>query len=177
MQLFSAVWCLHDVTKSRWSNGVGLMLFSRTPKGNTTILQLPCLTKFYSKALFQLHSFSLLLLSHGPSSAHSILMAASPAQYQSHSFLPREKKPKQKYQEKWPSKILSFFFSLQIYVQSTDCDHTLMSAQASLAGLYPPTQGQIWNPRILWQPIPVHTVPLSHDNVSINYQHLISLNH
>ncbi|XP_063263957.1 prostatic acid phosphatase-like isoform X2 [Prinia subflava] len=53
----------------------------------------------------------------------------------------------------------------KIYVQSTDCDHTLMSAQASLAGLYPPTQDQIWNSRILWQPIPVHTVPLSHDNL------------
>uniref|UniRef100_A0A8B9CDL5 acid phosphatase n=1 Tax=Anser brachyrhynchus TaxID=132585 RepID=A0A8B9CDL5_9AVES len=53
----------------------------------------------------------------------------------------------------------------EIYVQSTDCDQTLMSAQASLAGLYPLTQGQIWNPRILWQPIPVHTVPLSHDNL------------
>ncbi|NXM08510.1 PPAP phosphatase, partial [Tyrannus savana] len=59
----------------------------------------------------------------------------------------------------------TFFFFLQIYVQSTDCDHTLMSAQASLAGLYPVTQDQIWNPRILWQPIPVHTVPLSHDNL------------
>ncbi|KFP35365.1 Prostatic acid phosphatase, partial [Chlamydotis macqueenii] len=63
-------------------------------------------------------------------------------------------------------KLFSFFFSLlQIYVQSTDCDHTLMSAQASLAGLYPPAQDQIWNPRILWQPIPVHTVPLSQDNL------------
>ncbi|OXB65938.1 hypothetical protein ASZ78_002686 [Callipepla squamata] len=55
-------------------------------------------------------------------------------------------------------------FFLQIYVQSTDCDQTLMSAQATLAGLYPPTEGHIWNPRILWQPIPVHTVPLSQDN-------------
>ncbi|NXA27103.1 PPAP phosphatase, partial [Ibidorhyncha struthersii] len=58
----------------------------------------------------------------------------------------------------------SYFLSV-IYVQSTDSDHALMSAQASLAGLYPPTQDQIWNPRILWQPIPVHTVPLSHDNL------------
>uniref|UniRef100_A0A8B9P3K6 acid phosphatase n=1 Tax=Apteryx owenii TaxID=8824 RepID=A0A8B9P3K6_APTOW len=56
----------------------------------------------------------------------------------------------------------------EIYIQSTDCDQTLMSAQASLAGLYPLTQSQIWNPKILWQPIPVHTVPLSHDNVSTN---------
>ncbi|NWW54982.1 PPAP phosphatase, partial [Pedionomus torquatus] len=63
------------------------------------------------------------------------------------------------------SNFFLFFLLLQIYVQSTDWDHTLMSAQASLAGLYPPTQGQIWNPRILWQPIPVHTVRLSHDNL------------
>ncbi|NXO33187.1 PPAP phosphatase, partial [Locustella ochotensis] len=65
----------------------------------------------------------------------------------------------------FPKCFFFFFFFLQIYVQSTDCDHTLMSAQASLAGLYPPAQSQIWNPKILWQPIPVHTVPLSHDNL------------
>uniref|UniRef100_A0A8C3KAG5 acid phosphatase n=1 Tax=Calidris pygmaea TaxID=425635 RepID=A0A8C3KAG5_9CHAR len=70
----------------------------------------------------------------------------------------------------------SYFLSVvykqrEIYVQSTDCDHTLMSAQASLAGLYPPTQGQVWNPRILWQPIPVHTVRLSHDNQVLHLIH------
>uniref|UniRef100_A0A8B9S3Z2 acid phosphatase n=1 Tax=Apteryx owenii TaxID=8824 RepID=A0A8B9S3Z2_APTOW len=54
---------------------------------------------------------------------------------------------------------------LSIAYKHTDCDQTLMSAQASLAGLYPLTQSQIWNPKILWQPIPVHTVPLSHDNL------------
>ncbi|XP_019338879.2 prostatic acid phosphatase [Alligator mississippiensis] len=53
----------------------------------------------------------------------------------------------------------------EIYVQSTDSDQTLMSAQATLAGLYPLDSGQAWNPKILWQPIPVHTVPLSHDHL------------
>uniref|UniRef100_A0A7M4EEN4 acid phosphatase n=1 Tax=Crocodylus porosus TaxID=8502 RepID=A0A7M4EEN4_CROPO len=57
----------------------------------------------------------------------------------------------------------------EIYVQSTDSDHTLMSAQATLAGLYPLDSGQAWNPKILWQPIPVHTVPLSHDHDANNY--------
>uniref|UniRef100_A0A8C3S7J9 acid phosphatase n=1 Tax=Chelydra serpentina TaxID=8475 RepID=A0A8C3S7J9_CHESE len=53
----------------------------------------------------------------------------------------------------------------EIYVQSTDADPTLMSAQASLAGLYPLAGNQVWNPKILWQPIPVHTVPVSHDKL------------
>ncbi|XP_074842214.1 prostatic acid phosphatase-like [Carettochelys insculpta] len=53
----------------------------------------------------------------------------------------------------------------EIYVQSTDTDQTLMSAQASLAGLYPLAGNLVWNPQILWQPIPVHTVPLSHDKL------------
>ncbi|XP_015263062.1 PREDICTED: prostatic acid phosphatase-like [Gekko japonicus] len=46
---------------------------------------------------------------------------------------------------------------------STDHDRTIMSAQATLAGLYPPTSGQIWNRKILWQPIPVRTLPQSLD--------------
>lgn len=51
-----------------------------------------------------------------------------------------------------------------IYVQSTDVDRTLMSAEAQLAGLYPPTGNQIWD-KIKWMPIPVHTVPEDKDHV------------
>lgn len=47
----------------------------------------------------------------------------------------------------------------QIHVRSTDIDRTLMSAEANLAGLYPPSGSQVWNEKLLWQPIPVHTVP------------------
>jgi len=50
-----------------------------------------------------------------------------------------------------------------IYVQSSDVDRTLMSVQANLAGLYPPKEDQIWDRRLLWQPIPVHTKPFTTD--------------
>uniref|UniRef100_A0A8D2MQM4 Lysosomal acid phosphatase n=1 Tax=Zonotrichia albicollis TaxID=44394 RepID=A0A8D2MQM4_ZONAL len=55
--------------------------------------------------------------------------------------------------------------SWQIFIRSTDCDRTLMSAEANLAGLYPPGGQEMFNPNISWQPIPVHTVPESDERL------------
>lgn len=52
-----------------------------------------------------------------------------------------------------------------IYVRSTDVDRTYASAYCNLAALYAPAGAQIWNPQILWQPIPVHSVPAEYDYI------------
>jgi len=45
-----------------------------------------------------------------------------------------------------------------MYVQSTDVDRTLMSAECNLAAMFPPDSQQKWG-SLDWQPIPVHTIP------------------
>ncbi|XP_012152497.1 prostatic acid phosphatase isoform X2 [Megachile rotundata] len=63
------------------------------------------------------------------------------------------------------SHLLSDIYSpYDIYIQSTDVDRTLMSAESHLAGLYPPSGNQVWD-SIKWMPIPVHTIPEDKDNV------------
>lgn len=51
-----------------------------------------------------------------------------------------------------------------IYVTSTDVDRTLMSAEANLAGLYPPKGDQVWD-KLQWMPIPIHTIPEKEDGI------------
>lgn len=40
-----------------------------------------------------------------------------------------------------------------------------MSAQANLAGLFEPTDAEKWSKKILWSPVPVHTLPTVLDNI------------
>uniref|UniRef100_A0A914DG09 Lysosomal acid phosphatase n=1 Tax=Acrobeloides nanus TaxID=290746 RepID=A0A914DG09_9BILA len=47
----------------------------------------------------------------------------------------------------------------EIYVRSSDYNRTLVSAQANMAGLFSPTDEEIFMPDIKWRPIPVHTIP------------------
>ncbi|XP_076460399.1 prostatic acid phosphatase-like [Babylonia areolata] len=53
----------------------------------------------------------------------------------------------------------------EITVASSNVNRCLMSAYCNLAGLYPPQGEQVWNPKLLWQPIPVHTRPEDEDHV------------
>ncbi|XP_046387697.1 prostatic acid phosphatase-like [Ischnura elegans] len=63
-------------------------------------------------------------------------------------------------------KFLSPLYSKdEVHVRSTDVDRTLMSAESNLAGLYPPQGNQIWEEGITWQPIPIHTLPESLDQI------------
>ncbi|XP_031783095.1 venom acid phosphatase Acph-1 isoform X2 [Nasonia vitripennis] len=50
-----------------------------------------------------------------------------------------------------------------VYAYSSYNDRTKMSLQLVLAGLYPPTAGQIWNENLRWQPIPTYYVPQKAD--------------
>ncbi|KAA8584972.1 hypothetical protein FQN60_003666, partial [Etheostoma spectabile] len=58
-----------------------------------------------------------------------------------------------------------FYDRHEIYIRSTDQDRTLMSAEANLAGLYPPTGHQVFKENLMWQPIPVHTVSQSEERL------------
>lgn len=62
--------------------------------------------------------------------------------------------------------IPEYYLAEDTYVFSSYADRCHMSAQLLTAGLYPPVGDQIWNPELLWQPIPIHSVARSDDNVS-----------
>lgn len=64
------------------------------------------------------------------------------------------------------SRYFKFFgeYSLKrVRVESSDADRCHQSAGAVLAAMFPPEKHQIWNPDLIWQPIPIHATPRSLD--------------
>jgi len=52
-----------------------------------------------------------------------------------------------------------------VRVDSSDHDRCHQSAAVLLAALFPPVDDQVWNDRLMWQPIPIHSVPLAMDKL------------
>ncbi|KAG6455567.1 lysosomal acid phosphatase-like [Manduca sexta] len=70
-----------------------------------------------------------------------------------------------KYRSYYANFIPEEYYDKDVYVRSSDKSRCMMSAYTFLAGLYPPTERQMWHPEILWQPIPVHSLPRHLDNI------------
>ncbi|XP_046617069.1 prostatic acid phosphatase-like [Neodiprion virginianus] len=68
------------------------------------------------------------------------------------------------FRERYSHLLPECYTPYDVYVQSTDIDRTLMSAEANLAGLYPPEGDQVWD-KLKWMPIPVHTIPELEDSL------------
>ncbi|KAJ3652004.1 hypothetical protein Zmor_018005 [Zophobas morio] len=64
---------------------------------------------------------------------------------------------------RYASFLPSHYSPRHIRAVSTDVDRTLMSAEVTLAGLYPPLDNDKFNENINWQPIPIHTAPRTED--------------
>lgn len=69
------------------------------------------------------------------------------------------------FRKRYNQLIAENYWSEEISMQSSDYDRTLMSAELVLAGLYPPTESELWNDDIKWHPVPVHSIPMEYDNV------------
>ncbi|KAL8602738.1 hypothetical protein ACOMHN_024300 [Nucella lapillus] len=59
----------------------------------------------------------------------------------------------------------STYKNTEIVVRASAVNRCLMSAYCDLAGLYPPVKAQQWSDKLLWQPIPVHSLPQTEDYV------------
>lgn len=69
------------------------------------------------------------------------------------------------FRKRYSSLVSEKYSNTEMYVRSTDIDRALMSAESNLAGFYPPVGRDVWNEKVPWQAIPVHTMPESQDVV------------
>ncbi|XP_062514774.1 uncharacterized protein LOC134190336 [Corticium candelabrum] len=53
----------------------------------------------------------------------------------------------------------------EVTIRSTDVDRTLMSVESQMAAFYKPVGKQEFLKNLSWQPVPIHTVPVSEDSL------------
>ncbi|KAL1493071.1 hypothetical protein ABEB36_011205 [Hypothenemus hampei] len=61
--------------------------------------------------------------------------------------------------------IPKYYWPVDVNFSSSSVARCLTSAELVGAGLFPPQDVQIWNPDLLWQPIPIHYLPRNVDNL------------
>lgn len=71
------------------------------------------------------------------------------------------------------SDFLPNYWPIAVNVSSSPVERCLVSAQLVSAGLFPPHDELIWNPDLLWQPIPTHYLPRDQDNVTITFSYYL----
>lgn len=65
--------------------------------------------------------------------------------------------------ERYDEFIGSYYWPDLVYGRSTDVPRTQMSLQLVLAGLFPPSERQMWNSRLPWLPVSTLSVPNDQD--------------
>lgn len=71
----------------------------------------------------------------------------------------------QKFREQYKDFISVYYWPEEVVVNSSYAERCRSTGELFCAGLYPPKNQQIWNPDLLWQPIPVNYLPRSQDHV------------
>ena len=64
-----------------------------------------------------------------------------------------------------PSLVSEHYYKSETFVVASHEDRTIESAASNLASFYKPTDWQIFNPELPWQPVPVHPIPESMDHL------------
>lgn len=72
----------------------------------------------------------------------------------------------QKFRAQYTPLISEYYYPDEVIVNSSYSERCRSTAQVFCAGLFPPKDHQIWNPNLLWQPIPINYLPRNQDHVS-----------
>jgi prostatic aicd phosphatase len=73
------------------------------------------------------------------------------------------------FRQRYRSFLSSTYKPEDIYAYSTNKDRTKASLQLVLAGLFPPSPQEVWNPELKWLPFPTYYNHAKFDFLSTTY--------